>query len=226
MNAARNITVALFKREMIVAWRTRGQSAAHLIFVLLIITLFPFTLGPDQTLLQRLAPGLLLLAITLGQMLGFEKIFSDDCAHGTLDIIYTSRLSLSAYALIKSMAQWCALLLPIIMCSPLFMVLLHVSPVTMPHLLLALLLASLIIQLLGMVGAALALGAKSSGLLLPLLLIPFYIPVMIFAVSLSTTGFTAEGLQACYFLTALLVLYLCVLPFLSGAALKSAISSS
>jgi heme exporter protein B len=226
MNAARNITVALFKREMIIAWRTRGQSAAHLIFVLLMITLFPFTLGPDQALLQRLAPGLLLLAITLGQMLGFEKLFSVDCAHGTLDIIHTSPLPLSAYALIKSITQWCALLLPIIICSPLFMLLLHVPLDAMPHLLLALVLASFIIQLLGMLGAALALGAKSAGLLLPLLLIPFYIPVMIFAVSLSSSGFNTDGLQACYFLTALLVFYLCVLPFLSGAALKSAISSS
>ncbi len=221
-----NAILSLFKREMVIAWRTRAQSMAHLVFVLLMITLFPFALGPDETQLRRLAPGLLLLAILLGQMLGFEKLFSADYQNGTLDIIHGSKLSLSFYAIVKSKAQWCALLLPIILCSPLLMLLLHVPVTQMPVLILALLLASYVIQQLGMLGAALALGAKHAGLLLPLLLIPFYIPVMIFAVSLATTGFEGEGLQALYFLSALLILYSSTLPFLTGAALRSAIQSS
>ncbi|MDX1921967.1 MAG: heme exporter protein CcmB [Alphaproteobacteria bacterium] len=221
-----NAILALFKRETVIAWRTRAQSIAHLVFVLLMVTLFPFALGPDAVQLQHVAPGLLLLAILLGQMLGFEKLFSMDYQNGTLDIIHGSRMSLSFYAIVKSKAQWCALLLPIIVCSPLLMVLLHVPVMHMPVLILALLLASYIIQQLGMLGAALALGAKNAGLLLPLLLIPFYIPVMIFAVSLATAGAEGEGLQALYFLGALLVLYSSTLPFLTGAALRSAIEAS
>ena len=221
-----NAAFSLFQREMVIAWRTRSQSAAHLVFVLLMITLFPFAIGPEEQLLHRLAPGLLLLAILLGQMLGFERLFSIDYKEGTLDILVNSRLSLPAYALIKSIAQWCTLLLPIILCSPLLMLLLHTTLGEIPRLMLALTLASFVIQLLGMLGAALALGAKSAGLLLPLLLIPFYIPVMIFAVSFAGFGFEGEGLQAFYFLCALLVLYLSTLPYLSGAALRSAIESS
>lgn len=221
-----NAILSLFKRELVIAWRTRAQSAAHLVFVLLIITLFPFVLGPDEAQLERFAPGLLLLAILLGQMLGFEKLFAADHQNGTLDIIHGSRLSLSIYAMVKSKAQWCALFLPIIICSPVLMLLLHVPAEHIPLLLLALALASYIIQQLGMLGAALSLGAKNAGLLLPLLLIPFYIPVMIFAVSFANAGFDGEGLQALYFLSALLVLYSSSLPFLTGAALRSAIQSS
>ncbi len=218
--------LAHFQREMVIAWRTRGQSAAHLVFVLLIITLFPFAIGPEEQLLHRLAPGLLLLAILLGQMLGFERLFVGDQQSGTLDSIYTSRLSLSAYALIKALAGWLSLIAPVILCSPLLMLFLHGAADEMARMMLALTLASLVIQLLGMLGAALAVGSKSTGLLLPLLLIPFYIPVMIFAVSFANLGFEGEGLQAFYFLCALLVLYVSTLPFLTGAALRSAIEVS
>ena len=218
--------IALFQREMVIAWRTRSQSAAHVVFVLLMITLFPFALGPNEQTLHQLAPGLLLLAILLGQMLGFEKLFVTDNQNGVLDTLHHSRLSLSAYAFTKSFAQWCALLCPVIVCSPLLMLLLHVSVDEMPRLLLAITLASFVIQCLGMLGASLALGAKSAGLLLPLLLIPFYIPVMIFAVSFANLGFDGEGRQAFYFLCALVIVYLTILPFLSGAALRSAIEAS
>ncbi|NDE90268.1 MAG: heme exporter protein CcmB [Alphaproteobacteria bacterium] len=218
-------SLALFQREMLLAWRVRGETAAHFVFILLIITLFPFALGPDTQLLQKLAPGLLLLAILLGQMLGFERLFSGDFHNGTLDLIPCSNLPLPLYALIKSFAQWCALFLPILIFSPLFMLLLHVDLNAIAPLLLSLTLASLLVQFLGMLASALALGAKNSGLILPLLLIPFYIPVMIFAVSLAAQGFTAEGLQALYFLCALFFLYLSTLPFLSGAALRSALES-
>lgn len=219
-------SLSLFKREIVIAWRTRGQTAAHVVFVLLLITLFPFAIGPEEQLLHRLAPGLMLLAVLLGQMLGFEKLFIVDYQNGVLDTLPHSRLSLSAYAFIKSIAQWCALLLPVILCSPLLLLLLHTSIDEIPRLILTLTIASFVIQCLGMLGSALALGAKSAGLLLPLLLIPFYIPVMIFAVSFGQLGFNGEGLQAFYFLSALLLLYLSTLPFLSGAALRSAIEAS
>lgn len=218
--------LAHFQREIVIAWRTRAQSAAHLVFVLLIITLFPFAIGPEEQLLHRLAPGLLLLAMLLGQMLGFERLFAGDHQSGTLDSICTSRLSLSAYAVIKALAGWLSLMLPVILCSPLLMLLLHGGVDEMLRTMLALTLASFVIQLLGMLGAALAIGAKTTGLLLPLLLIPFYIPVMIFAVSFANLGFDGEGLQAFYFLCALAVLYLSTLPFLTGAALRSAVEAS
>lgn len=221
-----NALASLFRREMAIIWRSRSHSAAHLVFVLLMITLFPFVIGPDDILLQRLAPGLLLLAILLGQMLGFERLFAQDAQNGTLDILPGSRLSLSVYALVKSAAQWCGIVLPVLLCSPLFMLLLHVVVDAMPSMLLALILSSITIQLLGMLAAALALGAKSAGLLLPLLLIPFYIPVIIFALPLAQEGLSGQGYQAFYFLSALLITYMCILPFLSGAALASAIEQS
>lgn len=212
---------AFLRREMLLGWRGRGESAGSLVFVLLIVTLFPFALGPDAQTLQRLAPGLLLMALLLGQMLGFERLFESDYREGTLDILSAGGMPLALYALGKAMAQWCALLLPVLLVSPLLMLLLHVDAGAMPALLGALALASLAIQLLGMLGAALTLGARRAGLLLPLLLIPFYIPVMIFAVSMASGGNEAQ--QAGDFLGALFFVYLAVLPFLSGKALRAAI---
>jgi heme exporter protein B len=215
--------LSLLKRELTLSLRQRGEMAGHLVFVLLIVTLFPFALGSDAALLQKLAAGLLLIAVLLGQMLGFERLFAHDYHNGTLDIIAGSHLSLSSYALIKGMTQWLSLMLPLLIMSPLLMLLLHVAVNDMPHILIALLLSSLTIQLLGGLGAALSLGAKRAGLLLPLLLIPFYIPVMIFAVAIAVHG--DEAVQATYFLCALLMLYLTLLPYLTGRALRSALES-
>jgi heme exporter protein B len=216
----------LLERELRIAWRTRSETAAHMVFTLLITTLFPFVIGPNETQLEQLAPGLLLFALLLGQLLGFERLFVTDFTSGTLDVINNASMPLARYALVKSIAQWAALFLPVLILSPVLMLLLHVSLQTMPYILAALALASLLIQLLGMLGASLALGAKSAGLLLPLLLIPFYIPVIILSTTFASQGFTGEGVQALLFLAALFFLYLLTLPFLSGAALRSALESA
>lgn len=217
---------ALFKREMLLAMRGRGESAASLVFVLLMVTLFPFALGPDAQTLQRLAPGLLLLAVLLGQMLGFERLFQNDFQDGTLDMVYGCGFPLSLYALVKAAAQACALLLPVLAVAPLLILLFQVSPENMGQILASLFIASFTIQLLGMLGAALTLGARRAGMLLPLLLVPFYIPVMIFAVSMASGGADGTAGQAGYFLSALFFLYLTITPFLSGAALRAAIESA
>lgn len=218
---------ALLKREMRLLWRQRGEMASALLFSLLTITLFPFTLSPEPELLQRLAPGLLNLTMVLAQLMGFERLFLADWQEGTLDLLALSQAPLSLYAFVKTVAHWFSTCLPLLVISPLYMLLLHVPANAMPAILLSLFLGSTCFALLGAGASALSLGARRAGIILPLLLIPFYCPALIFSVQLATSGLgSGEGRQAALFLSALICLYLPLIPFLAGAALRSAIESA
>lgn len=218
---------ALLLRETRLLIRQRAEAAGALLFCLLVITLFPFALSPAPDLLERLAPGLLNLVVLLALMLGLEKLFVTDWQDGLLDQLVTRGVSLRAYVLVKALALWLGVALPLLLVSPLFMLLLHVPFMAMGALLMSLLLGTGIISLIGTGSAALALGARRAGLLLPLLLVPLYVPVMIFAVNLAAAGLdTGEGRQSALFLAAMFFLYLTLVPFLGKAALKAAVESA
>jgi heme exporter protein B len=217
---------ALLGREWRGLTRQPADGAAGLVFALLVVALFPFALSPEPAELQRLAPGLVLIAVLLAQFISMEKLFSGDLASGALDVIALSPLPLPLYALTRALACWLGHGLPLLIASPLFLLLLHVDPAAMPSMMLAIFLASLILALLGTAGAALSLGSRQPGLLLPLILIPFAIPVLVFAAALAGGNGEAETLQSLFFLGALFFLYLALVPFIAAAALKGAIESA
>ncbi len=212
--------IALLKRDITTAWRSGADSAVSLIFALLVVCLFPFALDPDPTLLRRYAPGLLLVALLLSQFMALDRLFRSDHENGTLDLIMQSGISLPLYVLAKGIGYWLTSSLPLLIISPLLLLLLQVEPSGMLPILLAMLFASLILALLGLAGSALTLGSRQPALLLPLLLVPFAIPVLIFAVSFAGTSEAAA--QSGYFLGGLFFLYLALSPFIAAGALKAA----
>lgn len=215
---------ALLKRDVTCAWRSSADSASSLIFALLVICLFPFALDPDPALLRRYAAGLLLVAVLLAHFMALDRIFRADHESGALDLIAQSGLSLPLYVVAKGIGYWLTSSLPLLVISPLLLLLLQVEPGGMPPILLAVLFASLILTLLGLAGSALTLGSRQPALLLPLLLVPFAIPVLIFAVSFAGTSEAAA--QSGYFLGGLFFLYLALSPFIAAGALKAAIETT
>jgi heme exporter protein B len=214
---------SLLRRETRVALRQQADIAVGICFALLVIALFPFALSPEPALLQKLAAGLLLVAVLLAQFLSLEKTFLADMENGALDEIILSPVPLPLYVILKAFVVWLSHGLPLLVISPLLLLLLHVDGAMMPDMLLAVFFSTALLTLLGTGGAAITLGARNAGMVLPLILIPFAIPVLIFAVSLAHNGLgTAEGTQSFFFLAALFFLYLALLPFLAGAALKNA----
>lgn len=214
---------ALLARELTLVFRRFSDSAISLIFALLVVALFPFALSPEPAVLQNLAPGLVLIAVLLAHFLQMEKSFADDYASGALDQMILSGLPLPLYVGMKYLAQILGVTLPLLLACPFFLMLLQVNIEAMPLYLAALALASLILALLGLAGSALTLGSRQAGLLLALVLIPFAIPVLIFAASFARNGLASgEGAQALLFLGALFFLYLALVPFLAAAALKAA----
>ncbi len=217
---------ALFSRECASAWRQMADIAAPIVFALLVVCLFPFAFSPEPMVLRRFGFGMVVVACILAQFLGMEKIFRVDLEAGITEVVALSRLPLPVYALTKAIAHWLTHALPLLVASPVFLLMLDIGPRALPEALLALALLTLILSLLGTAGAALSLGARQPGLLLPLLLLPFSIPALVFAVGLAQNGLlTGEGMQSFLFLGALVFLYGAATPFLSSLALKAAIES-
>jgi heme exporter protein B len=217
---------SLFIREVHLALRTRAEVATQLVFALLVTSLFPLGLNPSPETLRHFAPGYLVLAVLFTEFLGFEKLFAQDAQSGTLDVIANSRLSFMGYALVKTATRWLVHALPLIAFSPVLGLMLNLAPENIPATLLALTLASLCITLAGSAAAALTLGAQR-GFLLPLLLMPLCVPVLIFAAHLAAEGLdAASGRQAALFLGALALLYSCICPPLTAAALRAEVEAS
>jgi heme exporter protein B len=217
---------ALLHRDIILALRNRGEIAAPLVFMALIITLFPFALGPAPDQLARLAPGLLALALLLSLLLGGNRLFAGDYENGTLDLLVQSRLPFPLYVLIKTALFWLTHVFPLLLVSPLFMLFLAVPADAFCNMLLAFAVGTAPLTLLSMLGQALTLGARRANLLLPLLLIPFYVPALTFTVSMAQHGLQGEGAQAFFFLLAQFFLYLGVFPFLAASALRACVEAS
>jgi heme exporter protein B len=217
---------ALIKRDFILAWRQRGHSASRLVFMLLVVTLFPFALTTAPDILSRFAPGLLILAVLFSLFTHDQGAMNQDLEDGTLDMIISCQLSLPLYALCGCLCAWLTQLIPLLLLLPAFMMLLQVDIQSLPNFILTLSLGTLILHGLLHMGSALIIGARKGKSLLPLLLLPFYIPVLIFMVDLAQHGLNDSGLQAFFFLSAQAILYITLVPFLSAHALRAASESA
>jgi heme exporter protein B len=185
----------LLSRDLRLALRSGGDVVAVLAFFVITVVLFPLGLGPERMLLARIAGGGVWVAALLATLLALERLFAQDCEDGSLDLMVLSPLPLEATVLAKALAHWLLTGLPLILLSPVMAAMLGLAVRVWPVLALSLLLGTLCLSLIGAVGAALTLGARRAGALLALLILPLFIPVLIFgtaAVEAAATGLSAR----------------------------------
>jgi heme exporter protein B len=216
--------LALMRRDLRLALRTPGDSATVVLFFVLACVLFPLGIGPEPNILARIATGVIWVMALFASLLSFERLFQLDAEDGSLDLIALAPAPLEVLVLGKCAAHWLATGLPLIVVSPLLGVLLNLPLEAYQTLLAALALGTPIVSLIGAIGAALTLGARRGGVLLPLLVLPLYVPVLIFgvaAVEASVAGLTPR--PHLLLLGAGLVLSLLLAPFAGAAAVRQAL---
>ncbi len=212
---------ALVRRDLMLSYRHRNELLNPLLFFLIVVTLFPLGVSPEKTLLQTMAPGVIWVAALLAVMLSLDSLFKDDYDDGTLEQMMLSPHPTSLLVLAKIISHWLVTGLPIILLAPLLGIFMYLPAEGIITLMLTLLLGTPVLSLIGAIGMALTLGLNRGGMLLSLLVLPLYIPVLIFsanAVDASLAGLAVRGQM--YFLGALLVLSITLAPLATAAALK------
>lgn len=185
---------AVALRDLRLAWRNPQDSLTVIGFFALAAILFPFGVGPEPQLLARIASGVVWTMAVLAALLSFERLFQFDHEDGTLDLMLLAPAPLEATVLAKCLAHWLTTGLPLIAASPVVAAMLNLPGEGMTTLLAALLIGTPSLSLIGAVGAALTLGARRGGVLLPLLTMPLFVPVVVFGVA--AVEATVAGLPA------------------------------
>ena len=213
----------LLVREIRLSVRHGSDSLAALMFFLLTGALFPLAIGPAPEILGRMAPGVVWVCALLAALLPLDRLFGGDHEDGSLDLLLLSGLPAAGVALGKAMAHWLVTGLPLLLAAGPLAVMLRMPDEAIPALLLGLLPGTAVLSLLGTLGAALVLGARRGGVLLPLLVLPLAAPVLIFGVAAADAA--SVGLAArphLLLLSALFAAALPLCPLAAGAALRSA----
>lgn len=216
---------AILARDLRLAIRRRGELAQPLIFFAATATLFPLALGPERELLARIAPGIVWVAALLAVLLPLERMFRPDLEDGTLEQLLLSPHPVAVLVLAKVAAHWLAAAAPVVLLAPLVALFLQLPPPAIPVLLASLLLGTPVLALVGAIGAALTVGLRAGTPLLALLLLPLYVPVLIFAagaVDRAAADIAVAG--PLFFLGGLLVLALTLAPAAIAAALRIGLS--
>ena len=217
--------LALFRRDMTLAFRHRAEMANPLLFFVIVVTLFPMGITPEARILETIAPGVIWVAALLAAMLSLDTLFRSDFDDGALEQILLSPHPAAVLVLAKVLAHWLVTGLPLILVAPLLGVLLVLPGEAMWVLVATLALGTPVLSLVGAIGTALTVGLRRGGVLLSLLVLPLYIPVLIFgsnAVGTAAVGLPVVG--QLYFLGALLVLSLTLAPLAIAAALRISLS--
>lgn len=213
--------IALLVRDIRLAMRAGGGFGLGLAFFLIVVVLVPFGVGPETGRLSIIAPGILWLGALLACLLSLDRILALDWEDGSLDLLATSPLPMEALVGIKAFAHWLTTGLPLVLVAPVLAVLLNLPEAGFMPLFLSLLVGTPALSVLGTFGAALTVGLKRGGLLLSLLVLPLYVPTLIFGAEVARRG--AEGLAI---ETSLLMLAgitcgtIALLPFASAAVLR------
>jgi heme exporter protein B len=217
--------LALLLRDVKLAFREGGAIGTALGFYLVVVAITPLGLGPDLNLLSRIAPGVLWVALLLASLLSADRIFHNDYEDGSLDVLTMGPLPLPVVAGVKSLAHWITTGVPLAVLAPILGLLLNLPIGTAPSLVLAMLLGTPAVSFIAGIGASLTLGLRRSGLLLALLVLPLYVPVLIFGV-LAVTPFVTgpNSLWApLLMLSALSLASIVLAPIASAAALRAAL---
>ncbi|EPX81350.1 heme exporter protein CcmB [Litoreibacter arenae] len=213
--------IALLRRDLKLAIRAGGGFGLGLAFFLILVVLVPFGVGPESGILSRIAPGILWVGALLSCLLSLDRIFQLDYEDGTLDLLATAPLPLEAAATLKALSHWLTTGLPLTIAAPFLGVLLSMPSEATLWLVASLAIGTPALSMLGTFGAALTVGLKRGGLLVSLLVLPLYMPTLIFGAEAVSRG--AQGLPATtalLFLAAITAGCAALLPFASAAALR------
>jgi heme exporter protein B len=216
--------LGLFRRDLSLALRQGGDTGLVLGFFVLAVVLFPFGVGPEPEMLQRIGAGIIWVAALLAALLSLDRLFEADYQDGELDLLALSSLPLELVVLAKCAAHWVATGLPLTLISPFLALLVDLDAGSIATLFASLLVGTPALSLIGSVGAALSLGARRQGVVLSLLVLPLYIPPLIFgagAVEASAAGSGARSDLLILCAVNLAALALC--PWASAAALRQAL---
>ena len=213
----------LLARDLRLALRQRSDGATVVLFFVLTAALFPFALGSDQAFLTRVAPGILWVTALLAVLLSLERLFLADFEDGSLDQMLLSPLALELAVLAKAAAHWLTTGLLLVIATPLLALLYSLPAEATLSLLAALLLGTPALSLIGAIGAALTLGTRRGGVLVPLLVQPLYVPSLIFGVAASEAALSgASPMDPLLLLGAIFLVMLLVAPLGGAAALRQA----
>ena len=210
---------AQIKRDLMIAWQNRQDLMVILIFFVIIIALFPLAIGSNTIILDPLAVPIIWIAALLSTLAGFDRLFSQEVRGGWLDQVSLSQLELGWYALAKAISHWLSAGLPLLIMTPIMAVMLNIPASQFPPLLVALLVGSMGLTLLGVIGAALAEGARRGAALMALVILPLAVPLLIFGTlaSQSETGIISPNLLL---LGAVFALLLAIAPIVAASALE------
>ena len=214
--------IALLRRELRLSLVDSGAIGTALGFYLVVVTLIPLGLGPDLKLLARIAPGVLWIGLLLAALLSLGRLFESDIDDGSLDALSLAPLPLEVTVAVKSLAHWISTGLPLVFVTPLLGLLLNLDLDTYLVLMATMLIGTPAISFIGAIGAALTVRAERSGLLVALLVLPLYIPTLIFGISAISAVVTPPGsLSASLSMLAAISLASLVLaPLAAAAALR------
>ncbi|WP_299408868.1 heme exporter protein CcmB [uncultured Roseobacter sp.] len=212
---------ALLTRDLMLAFRAGGGFGLGLAFFLIVTVLVPFGVGPNSELLSRIAPGILWLGALLACLLSLDRLLALDWEDGTLDLLATSPLPLEAALSIKALAHWITTGLPLVLAAPVLGILLNLPTPGYTWLVLSLLLGTPALSVIGTFGAALTVGVKRGGLLMSLLVLPLYVPTLIFGAEAARRGATGmDTTTPLLMLAGITAGVIAIMPFASAAALR------
>jgi heme exporter protein B len=215
--------IGLIRRDLRLSLRQGGEMGLVLGFFVLAVVLFPFGVGPEPELLRRIGAGVIWVAALLAAVISLDRLFAADHADGSLDLIALSALPLEAAVLAKAIAHWLTTGLPLTVLSPLLAVFVQLDESALPVLVLGLLIGSPVLSLFGTIAAALTIGARRPGVLVSLLVLPLYLPPLIFGAGAVEASLSADSARAdLLLLGAMSLAALPLAPLAAAAALRQA----
>ena len=220
-----NALITIIRRDLLVAFRRRAELMNPILFYVIVVTLFPLGVSPDQEFLSKLAPGVVWVTALLAALISMESIFRQDFDDGSVEQLFLSQHPPTVLILGKVVAHWLITGLPMLVIVPLMALLLYIPQQAISTLFFTVLVGTPILSLIGAIGVALTAGLRGGGVLLGLLVLPLYIPVLIFAsgaVSANINGMSYSGHLA--LLGAGLILALILAPLAISASLKISMS--
>ncbi len=217
-----NLFITILKRDLLLAMRRKTDSLTTIFFFIIVLSLFPISIGAEDALLKTLAPGVTWVATLLASMLSLQRLFADDYHDGSLEQMLLSPYPLSLLVTARVTIHWLITGLPMVLIAPLVALQYHLSIESLGVLMLGLLIGTPVLSLVGAIGSALTLGVRGGGVLLSVLILPLFIPVLVYgagAVNASITG-ASDSMPYLMLLGAFLIVAAALAPVATAAALK------
>jgi heme exporter protein B len=213
--------LTIIRHDIRITMRQAFSWLTPLLFFVMVVCLFPLAVGPDKILLNKIAPGIIWVAALLAILISIGNLFRHDAQEGFLDLLLLSPIPLTLLVICKVLSHWITHCLPLILISPLLGFLLNLQAQEQYALIMTLLLGTPVLCLLGAIGSALIVGIRSHGLLLPILIMPLYIPILIFGTGTIIAASLNQPVSAYYaIMGALMLISLAFAPWLTGVALR------